>query len=165
MNKGRRKAEGRLKHKRRSSTACASIRNPKSQIRNAFTLLEVILALAILAVSLAIVGQVTRLGYRNAERAEMEGEALMIAESVMSQLVAGLTDPVEIATTPWVAGDEEPEWEYSLNIEPTDLPELLQANVRVEQVTELPNPIVVQLSRWVVDPNSIEEVPVTSEEL
>lgn len=86
----------------------------------------------------------------------MEGEALLIAESVIAQLVAGLIEPVEIAPTAWVVGNEPPEWRYALSVEPTGTAELLAARVTVEQITESSKPITASLVRWVVDPASIE---------
>lgn len=128
----------------------------------AFTLLEVILALGILAAALAVVGEVTRLSYINAERAAMEGDAALIAESVMSQLVAGLIEPVDLPATEWVevsaASQNEPIWTYSLTLLPTEIDGLLTATVEVRQITSSENdPIRVKLVRWVADPEQIGE--------
>lgn len=120
-----------------------------------FTLLEVILAVGILAVALAVVGEVTRLSHRNAEHAALESDAVVVAESVVAQIVAGLVEPVDIPATAWMVGDETPSWRYSVTTEPSDLPELLQARVRVEEAFSRPDPIAVELVRWVLDPSVI----------
>ena len=68
------------------------IRNPKSEIRNrrsAFTLLEIILSLAILAGSLAALGEVMRLADQNASMTGDETQAQILAASIMDELVAG----------------------------------------------------------------------------
>ena len=125
-----------------------------------FTLLEVILALGILAASIAVIGEVTRLAHRNAEHAAMEGDALLIAESIMNQLMAGLIEPVDLPATEWSdssVANAEPVWRYSMTIEPTDLQELLMAQVLVEQISSTDDkPISVSLVRWVVDPNLVD---------
>ena len=54
-----------------------------------FSLLEIVLALAILAGALAALGEVMRLGDQNAEAAGDETQAELLAESVMSELVVG----------------------------------------------------------------------------
>ncbi|MEM6798170.1 MAG: prepilin-type N-terminal cleavage/methylation domain-containing protein [Planctomycetota bacterium] len=136
----------------------------KPPTNNAFTLLEVILALGILAAALAVVGEVTRLSYVNAENAAMEGEAYLIAESVMAQLVAGLLEPVDLPATDWADGQQAPTWRYSMTVLPTEVEELLAVTVRVEQiVTTDQQPVTVQLVRWTLDPALIEEAASESE--
>ena len=54
-----------------------------------FTLLEIILALAILAGSLAALGEVMRLADQNASMTRDESQAQILASSVMDELVAG----------------------------------------------------------------------------
>ncbi len=54
-----------------------------------FSLLEVVLALAILAGALAALGEVMRLGDENASAAADETRAEMLAESVMSEILVG----------------------------------------------------------------------------
>ena len=66
------------------------IRNPKSEIRNrrsAFTLLEIILSLAILAGSLAALGEVMRLADQNASMTGDETQAQILAASIMDLLL------------------------------------------------------------------------------
>ena len=57
--------------------------------QSGFTLLEIILALAILAGSLAALGEVMRLADQNASLTEDETQAQILAASVMDELVAG----------------------------------------------------------------------------
>lgn len=136
-----------------SPVACASIRN-----RAAFTLLEVILALGVLATALAIVGEVTSLSYRNADRAAREGEALLVAESVMAQLVAGVLPAAAAPPTEWTTGEAPAAWRYEVLVEPSDLPELLTIRVRVEPAADDENePVGVELVRWILDPAQEDE--------
>ncbi|MEN1679210.1 MAG: prepilin-type N-terminal cleavage/methylation domain-containing protein [Planctomycetota bacterium] len=120
---------------------------------NAFTLLEVILALGVLATALAIVGEVTSLSYRNADRAAREGEAMLIAESVMAQLTAGVLPVAAVPPTEWTTGTAPASWRYEVLVEPSDLPELLTVRVRVEPVDADENdPLGAELVRWMLDP-------------
>jgi len=145
-NRRQRKLQRKLQREGRCERRC-----------KAFTLLEVILALGILAAAIAVVGEVTRLAHRNAERAAMEGDALLIAESVMNQLTAGLLEPVDVPPTEWIeasGANANPVWRYSLTVLPTELEELLQTQVLVEQIsTTEAKGMSVSLIRWIADPN------------
>src|SRR5262245_31381311 len=61
-----------------------------------FTLLEIILALAILAGSLAALGEVMRLADQNATMTRDESQAQILAASIMDELIAGARDLVAI---------------------------------------------------------------------
>ncbi len=122
-----------------------------------FTLLEVILAIGILAAALAVVGEVTHLSFLNAEAAAMEGDALLIGESVMAQVVAGLIAPAELPATPWNSEPEEPTWQYSISVSPTEMEDLLVVTVQVEQIaSEDGAAIAVELVNWIADPASLD---------
>ncbi len=75
----------------------------------AFSLLEVVLALAILAGALAALGEVMRLGDENATAAAAEAQAEMLAESVMSEILVGARalESVNGAVLPL---DDDPQW-------------------------------------------------------
>ncbi|MEM6328749.1 MAG: prepilin-type N-terminal cleavage/methylation domain-containing protein [Planctomycetota bacterium] len=132
------------------------------QQRGGFTLLEVILAIGILAAAVAVVGEVTRLSYVNAELAAMEGDALIVAESVMAQIVAGLLDPAELPPTAWDEGDPSADamWQYSVAVTALEIDELLAVTVRVEEARPADKePIAVSLTRWLLDPDQVPETP------
>lgn len=60
-----------------------------------FTLIEALVALAILGVALAAVLRAYGAGFRSAERAEMQTHALLLAESRLAEAAATLTAPGE----------------------------------------------------------------------
>jgi type II secretion system protein I len=97
-----------------------------------FTLLEVILALAILAGSLAALGEVMRLADQNAGMTSDESKAQILAASVMDELVAGARDLTSINQSP-VEYDTERLWVYSILVEPTAYDELVAVRVLAEQ--------------------------------
>lgn len=121
--------------------------------RSAFSLLEVVLALAILAGALAALGEVMRLGDQNAAAAADEAQAEMLAESVMSEILVGaraLTN-VDGAVLPLV---DDPQWVVSIAVQPTEFQELVALRVAVAQ--QLPpeqNPVRCDLLRWMPNRN------------
>ena len=120
-----------------------------------FTLLEIILSLAILAGSLAALGEVMRLADRNAEMVRDETQAQILAASVMDELLAGFAQMQAVNQEPFQI-DSEPPWVYSIAFEETPYLELLLARVRVEQ--QLPpqqQPAKFELVRWLPNPDNI----------
>jgi type II secretion system protein I len=121
--------------------------------RTGFTLLEIVLALAILAGALAALGEVMRLADRNAEMTRSETQAQMLAESVMEQLLAGAR-PLSSVTSAVFDLVTEPRWEYSIAIEPTQRRELLLVRVAVaEQIAPELQPARFELVRWMLNPD------------
>src|SRR5438105_259745 len=79
----------------------------------AFSLLEVLLALAILAGAIAALGEVMRLGDENAALARDESQAEMLANSLISEMLSGArqVQAVSSATFDMTA---DPAWNYSI---------------------------------------------------
>jgi general secretion pathway protein I len=130
----------RLKTKRRRQTW-----------RGAFTLLEIILALAILAGSLATMGEVVRLAVRNAESARRLTQAELLAVSKLAEITAGVILPDPVEEVPF---DREPDWTYSISTDPTEVGSLVALRIVVveQQVTGRP-PIEFTLVQWILDPD------------
>jgi len=121
--------------------------------RSGFSLLEVVLALAILAGALAALGEVMRLGDENAAAAADEAQAEMLAESVMSEILVGARPlaSVDGAVLPLV---DDPQWSLSIAVQPTEYQELVAVQIAVAQ--QLPpeqDPARCDLIRWVPNPD------------
>ena len=118
-----------------------------------FTLLEIILSLAILAGALAALGEVMRLGDQNAALARDETQAQILASSVMDELLAGVR-PLSNVNGATLDLPAEPPWVYSIEV--TQSPqylELLVIRVRVEQQLDPRlDPAAFDLVRWVLNP-------------
>jgi general secretion pathway protein I len=120
-----------------------------------FTLLEIILALAILAGSLAALGEVMRLADQNAAMTRDETQAQMLATSIMEELVSGAraltaNSPAQFDPN-W-----DPQWLYSIAIEDTGYEELVAVRVMVEQqLEERLQPARFELVRWLPNPNFV----------
>jgi type II secretion system protein I len=118
-----------------------------------FTLLEIILSLAILAGALAALGEVMRLGDQNATMTEEETQAQIIGASVMDELVSGGR---ELAAVDKALFDpnSDPPWLYSVAVEQTGYQELVAVRVRVEQQLDAQlQPAHFDLVRWLPNPD------------
>jgi prepilin-type N-terminal cleavage/methylation domain-containing protein len=128
----------------------------RNTLQRAFTLLEVVLALAILAVSLAALGEVLRLAGENSMHARDVTQAQLIASTKLSELTSGATQlaPVENAAVEDVIA--EPPWIYSIEL--GEAPEIGLVAVRVTVRQDLPesqNPAVYSVVRWMPDPTMV----------
>src|SRR3954453_8218798 len=105
---------------------------PRDDGSQGFTLLEVILSLAILAGALAALGEVMRLADRSASTAEDETQAQILAASIMDELAAGSPALSAVEQSPLDTGDDPP-WVYTVELGQTQYDELVSVRVRVEQ--------------------------------
>ncbi len=125
-------------------------RRGMTQERSAFTLLEVILALAIMAGAVAILGELTRTGLINSQRARELTRGELVCESVMTQIATGA---LSASSTSDVAFDDDPRWLYSIDVQSASQPGLIA--VTVTAVRDAPpeqQPVKFQLVRWMIDP-------------
>ena len=117
--------------------------------QSAFTLLEVILALAILAGAIAVLGEVMSIAGRSASDAQAEAHAQMLASSMMDELMAGSVEMLNLSRQPLVTESAIP-WVCSVTISDTALIGLMSVEVLVEQdVEEQFRPVKYRLIRWV----------------
>jgi type II secretion system protein I len=131
------------------------VRVEDSRPRRGFTLLEIILALAILAGSLAALGEVMRLADQNAAGTRDETQAQIIASSVMDELIAGVLPLTAVNQSP-VAVESEPPWVFSIALEQTNYAELIAVRVLVEQQADARlQPARFQLLRWLPNPDYV----------
>lgn len=113
-----------------------------------FTLLEIILALVILAAALATFGEIMQLANRNAVNARAETQAQILANSVMDELLAGAVEVVQTSRQPLPGADAIP-WLYSVTVGTSDLAGVQPVEVTVEQDLEPQfNPVKFRLLRW-----------------
>jgi len=125
-----------------------------------FSLLEVILALAILAGSIAVLGESSRLALKNAEVARDLAHAQLLCESKLAEFTTGITTVQAVGSTAFDAtttasiDPSEPAWMYSVETQTTDEEGLIA--VRVTVTRNLPaakHPVTFALVRWLPDPN------------
>ena len=127
------------------------VRRQRSR-RDGLSLLEVILAIAILGTSMAIIGQVFFAGYRSAVKARDLSDATILCDSVMAELAAGSIDfeSTSGATIPNIPG-----WEYSVETVQSDVSGLLLTTVAVNRQNS--NVISMSIVRMLPDPDYVPE--------
>ncbi|MCA9118897.1 MAG: prepilin-type N-terminal cleavage/methylation domain-containing protein [Planctomycetaceae bacterium] len=124
-------------------------RNPH---RSGLSLLEVMLALAILGVSLAAIGELMRIGARNAEIARDLTTAQLLCESTMSELQLGFLPMQTIGPVAVTDPQYQLEWLYTVTVEPIDQEGLASVWVRIEQNPEVfSRPVSFTVTRWMID--------------
>jgi prepilin-type N-terminal cleavage/methylation domain-containing protein len=134
-------------------------------VRRGFTLLEVMLALAILVGALAVLGELGRTGTRCAKISRDLTRAELLCESIMNEITAGIitpdtvqgatvVDPVQGTTDNQTASDDDAPWVYSIDLQTIDQDGLMAVTVTVSQ--DLPaaqHPVGFSLTRWIPDPD------------
>jgi type II secretory pathway pseudopilin PulG len=125
--------------------------------RGGFSLLEAILALAILTTSIAVLGELVRIGAEHAALARDLTQAQFLCESKISEIATGaLGAAVTVNDSPLdatLAGGST-DWVYSVNVGSLDLPGLVAVQVTVRK-NEAPRkrPAAYTLTRWMKDPS------------
>ena len=125
--------------------------------RRGLTLLEVLLALAILGGALATIGELMRIGARNAEIARDQTTAQLLAESTMAELEIGFLPLQAQGQTPVADVEHQDEWFYSVEIQPIDDGTMVTVQVLVEQNPDIfSRPVSFTLTRWLIDETLLE---------
>jgi type II secretion system protein I len=126
---------------------------------DAFTLLEVILSLAILAGAMAALGELGSQGFENARVTRDMAMAQLLCESKLAEITAGIIEPAAISGvyqnsdgTTFVS-DGDVTWSYSIEVVTIDQDTGLLA-VRVTVAQDLQPALIEPFSlvRWVPDP-------------
>ena len=132
------------------------------QSRRGLSLLEVVLAIAILGVALATIGQLIHIGGRNAVMARDLATAQLYCESTLNEVACGAIEPTS-GSGPL---DDLGDWTYELTVEPTDQQNMLSVKVLVTQDPEqYSRPISFTMTRWMIDPVFVEEAAAKEAEM
>ena len=120
-----------------------------------FTLLEVILALAILAGAVAVLGEIMAIAGRHGREAQAGVRAQLLASSVMDEILSGMVELIPVSKHPLESTDTVP-WVYSVNVETTTITGLSAVEVVVEQDLEPQfSPVKFTLKRWYAVPSTV----------
>lgn len=127
------------------------------------SLLEVMLALAILGGALTVLGMHIRTGARSAAIARDSTTAQLLAESKMAEIASGIILPESVYQEP---ADDSGEWLCSVESLPIDQEGLLAIQVLVEQDPAVTSqPISFMLTRWIVDPQVEADMKLAAAEI
>jgi len=120
--------------------------------RAGLTLLEVILAIAILGGALVVIGELIRTGSRSAQNARELTIAQILAESTMNEVAAGLIPATSTSTQ---VLETNPDWMYSLQVDPAPNQQgLLLVTVTMHQTDPVRGrELSYSLVRWMLDPS------------
>ena len=130
-----------------------------------FSLLEVILALAILGGALAVLGRIIQIGVRTARESRGRVAAQLQCQSILAEIACGLRPPEPTAPAPVEYPDPEYDWMYTVEAEPTEMDGVLAVRVTVYENRPLETgPIRVSLVQWIVDPQFEAEMAGAEEE-
>ena len=122
--------------------------------KEGFTLLEVILALAILAGAVAVLGEIMAIAGRHGREAQAGVRAQLLASSVMDEILSGLVELTTVSNQPLESTDTVP-WVYSVNVGTTTITGLSAVEVIVEQDLEPQfSPVKFTLKRWYAVPST-----------
>ncbi len=129
--------------------------NDRLSNRRGLSLLEVILALTILGVACTFMAQAMQLATSNALAAHRQAQAEMVAESVLSQVIAGVI-PMQPSSTWTPAGisASTSNWSYMLTNVNCEVQNMvgLQIDVRDMSDPDMTRPADLTVIRWIIDP-------------
>ena len=124
--------------------------------RYAISLLEVILALAILGIASAYLAQAMQLASQNAIRAQKLTQAELVAESVMNQVIGGVIPAQPATWSPYSSASMTGAWNYSLAIVPAEMQGMIGIQIGVQEVVPGAllgaQPADLVATRWIIDP-------------
>jgi prepilin-type N-terminal cleavage/methylation domain-containing protein len=121
--------------------------------RRGFSLLEVLLAIAILGCSLLVVSQFLQMGARSAIESRELTTAQLMCESKMAEFTSGVAIP-EAGEFPYSELPDEIDWYYNVELLPTSQTSLLELRLTVlKQRPQGLKPIQFTLVRWIQDPS------------
>jgi hypothetical protein len=130
------------------------------------TLLEVILGLAIFVGSLAVLTKLVELGVRGSQFAQLHTRAVIMAESKMAEIVAGLV-PLDASGGTF---EEDAAWQWQSAVSDGPVAGLAWVSITVGPSTtgELAShrgEVEFTLSRWVLDPEYSAELDAAAAEM
>jgi len=113
--------------------------------RRGFSLLEVLLATAILLGCVIVLAELANVGHKNAEAAEQLATAQWLCQTKLYELRAGAVPLVEVQNEPVL---EVPDWVYSITVDPLAQTGLVSVRVTVSQAETTPHPRSFSLVQW-----------------
>ncbi|MFN9717098.1 MAG: prepilin-type N-terminal cleavage/methylation domain-containing protein [Planctomycetota bacterium] len=115
---------------RRSCATCVACRQ---RTRQGFSLLEIVLSVAIFMLGFAGVMAALEIGRQAEVGARLQSEAVLRCEAVMGEILSGVQE-VSSATGNRFDDDETGNWQWSANVSDAGTTSLLQVTVIVEHI-------------------------------
>ena len=122
---------------------------PRRPARRAgLSLLEVLVSLAILLISLAAIGALVNFGAGRGMAAHLETTGTRLAQSKLAEVEAGV---IPVTSPESNVFEDEPEWSYTVEPTPTDVPNVYAVTVRVSRAYGLQT-FEMALTQLIYDP-------------
>ncbi len=142
--------------------------NKRMEKAKGFSLLEVILALAILTGAVAVLGELARMGLDSARIARFTAKAQILAESKLNQIAAGYaaaqtTGPTQCEPDLVVVDPSGPQWMYAIDVQQTEELGVVAVTVTVTQDPPGGRPIRVAITRWMIDKTTEQSMATDAE--
>ncbi|MEZ6118957.1 MAG: hypothetical protein R3C28_20640 [Pirellulaceae bacterium] len=135
---------------RHHPTSNALRTNRIGSLRTGMSLLEVMLALMLLATSIGVMAQLIGIGMRAAADARALTRAEVMAESIMAELTSGAAIPTSVMNAPC---PYDVRWSYSVILEQTPYTGMVLVLVVVQQADTTKMPVQYSLARLLRDPS------------
>ena len=132
-----------------------SSHDAKKPARHGLSLLEVVLALTILAVAAALLAQITKQATDNGLMAQKLSTAQMLCESKMSEVLAGA---IPLTSTSWAEitdSGRKGSWYYQIQTVTAQRPNMIGVRLSVTDSPDATtyNPELFFIVRWMIDPS------------
>ena len=129
--------------------------------RGGLSILETVLAIAILGGALAILGESVRLGTMAAADARETTMAQLLCEGKLAELTSGLQPLIATSAAPV---EVAPDWQYTVQVEQSAQQGLIMVGVTVTRdASQSSRPVSVTLYRWIIDPNMTAQIEAAAE--
>jgi type II secretory pathway pseudopilin PulG len=135
-------------------------RSARAANRVAFSLLEVLISLAIFGAVIAVLGQLLANGGKTSVRARLETQAIFRAESVMAELSCAAI-PFQAVREAAFADDSK--WRYSASLQATQEQGLFLVIVSITRPDQ-PGIELFALPRYMRDPMLVQQLQATTEQ-
>lgn len=119
--------------------------------RRGLSLLEVMLAIAILGGAMVMLAELVRIGSRGSREARELTVAQLLCEAKLSEVALGFVPAQSASRQPC---ETDPNWVFTIDVQPGDVEGLLMVSVQISEATPSgARPLEYSLTRWMVDPN------------
>jgi type II secretion system protein I len=138
-----------VSHRNLKRTSC-------NKTRNALSLLEVVLALAILGAAGAMLAQSMQVATDAGLQARDQAVAELLAESKMSEVIAGAFPPNQSSDwMPVVTTVDPGKWYFRIQSQPALVQGMLMIQVQITDDPQMQKerPLQFILTRWMIDPS------------
>ena len=152
-----------------ANVGCLSMSTTSQLRRHALSLLEVVLALSILAMSSVYLAQSMHTATLNAISAQRLTQAELVAESVTNQIIAGVLPAQPVSWTPYYSANPtaattatQSQWLYQIQSVPTEIQGMVGLQIAVQEVPldgTMRAGFDIYVNRWVIDPTLGLDVP------